>query len=62
MFMVADSSFLRIRFGACVQSAVGILKDRRRVGYWLMVTVFQDILIHWTVYCAAIRYAFMYWG
>lgn len=47
VFMVADPNFLGTRFGKFIKPAVEIMKNKRRVAYWTMVTVFRDALLAW---------------
>lgn len=54
MFMVAEVNFFGRRFGTFIKPAVDILKDRRSIAFWTMLTVFRDLIDVWIGYCHAL--------
>lgn len=54
MFMVAEVDFLGRRFGTFIKPAVDILKDRRSIAFWTMLTVFRNLIYVWIGYCHAL--------
>lgn len=62
IFMVADTNFLGENIGAFIEPAIEIVRDRRRVVYWTMLTVFRDALLVWVGLCRdLVNYLVKYW-
>lgn len=51
IFMVADTSFLGKEVGAFIEPAVEMMRDRRGVVHWAMVTVLRDGFLAWLGLC-----------
>lgn len=55
VFMVADPNVLGTRFGSFVKPAVDIIRNSRRVEFWLLSTLFRDVVSIWIWYCYFLR-------
>lgn len=51
VLMVADTSVLGARFGAYVKPVAETIRNKRRVEYWVMASVFRDFIVCWIGYC-----------
>ena len=47
IFMMADTNFLGDAFGEAIKPALDTLRNKRGVGYWVLVTVLRDVLLLW---------------
>lgn len=47
IFMMADANFLGDAFGAAIKPVLDVLRNRRGVWYWVLVTVLRDVLLLW---------------
>ena len=56
VFMVADTDVLGKRFEHFVKPATDRMRNRRRTEYWIMASVFRDVLVLWIVYCMRLNH------
>ena len=55
IFMVADPNSLGTRLGYLIKPVADRIRNRRRVEFWVLATVFRDVLSIWIWYCYFLR-------
>lgn len=61
IFMFTDPDVLGKRLGAMVKPAADILKNRRRVEFWMLASVLRNILSFWIGCCISWRWLINYY-
>ena len=58
VFMVADTNSLGTRFERFIKPATDRMRNRNRAEYWVMASVFRDVLVLWVGYCKFLSNSF----
>ena len=58
VFMVADTNSLGTRFERFIKPATDRMRNRNRAEYWVMASVFRDVLVLWVGYCRFLSNSF----
>lgn len=61
ILVAADTNFLGSTFSALLKPTVDMLRNRHRVGYWILATVLRDFLTFWIVLCSSLRSFVSFW-